>query len=89
LKYLGGEVSEENPSMKKGATRTLSVDEEWALMTPVSRYVESQKLWAVYLGLGGSLDPQPDSQSPFDFPELERAVPADGRAGVHFVRRRG
>ena len=67
----------------------LSNDEqaEWAKLTPQQRYIESCKLWSTYLALGGSLDPEPDSQSPFDFPELERAVPADGRSGVHFVRR--
>lgn len=67
----------------------LSEEEEWARMTPAERYVESGKLWAVYLSLGGSFDPQPDSQSPFDFPELERAVPPDGRSGVRIVRRGG
>ena len=62
---------------------------EWAAMTPQERFLESSKLWQVYLAMGGSLDPQPDSQSPFDFPELERALPDDGRSGVHFVRRGG
>jgi hypothetical protein len=61
---------------------------EWARLTPQQRYIESCKLWSTYLALGGSLDPEPDSQSPFDFPELERAVPANGRSGVHFIRRR-
>jgi hypothetical protein len=27
---------------------------------------ESMKLWRFYLDAGGSLDPEPDSQSPFD-----------------------
>jgi len=62
---------------------------EWILMTPVERYLESCRLWSTYLLLGGSLDPQPDSESPFDFPEMQRAVPPDGRSGVHFVRRGG
>ncbi len=44
----------------------LTEEEEWALMTPAERHIESGKLWAVYLSLRGSLDPQPDSQSPFD-----------------------
>ena len=61
---------------------------EWAKLTPLERYIESCKLWSTYLALGGSLDPEPDSQSPFNFPELECAVPADGRSGVHFIRRR-
>ena len=61
---------------------------EWAKLTPQERYIESCKLWSTYLALGGRLDPEPDSQSPFHFPELECAVPADGRSGVHFIRRR-
>jgi hypothetical protein len=40
------------------------------------------------IGLGGDLDPEFDSQSPFNFPEMRRAKPSHGRAGVHFVRRR-
>ena len=41
---------------------------EWYLMSPAERWVESQRLWATFLLLGGSLDPEPDSQSPFDAP---------------------
>lgn len=62
---------------------------EWALMTPVERYLESCRLWEVYKLYGGSFDPEPDSQSPFDFPELQRAVSLDGRSGMYFVRRGG
>jgi hypothetical protein len=40
--------------------------EEWYRMTPLEGWKESQKLWAFYLSMGGSLDPEPDSQSPFD-----------------------
>lgn len=61
--------------------------EGWIKLKPEQRYVESCKLWSTYLALGGCLDPEPDSQSPFDFPELQRAVPANGRSGVYFVRR--
>ncbi len=39
---------------------------EWHQMTPAERWRESQKLWAFYLSVGGSLDPEPDSESPFD-----------------------
>jgi hypothetical protein len=60
---------------------------EWAKLTPEERFIESSKLWSTYLALGGSLDPQPDSQSPFDFQEMQRAVSVNGRTGVHFVRR--
>jgi len=61
--------------------------DEWAAMTPQERWVESAKLWDFYLSMGGSLDPAPDSQSPFDFDELERAVPPLRRPGLHPVRR--
>jgi hypothetical protein len=42
--------------------------EEWAAwyrLTPQERWRESKKLWEVYLYLGGSLEPEPDTQSPF------------------------
>ena len=40
---------------------------EWYRMTAEERWAESQRLWATFRLLGGSLDPEPDSQSPFDF----------------------
>src|SRR5437879_6538216 len=61
---------------------------EWWSLTPAQRFLESQKLWATFLALGGSLDPEPDWQSPFYFPELSGPHPADGGAGVHPLRRR-
>ena len=62
---------------------------EWYRLTPMERWRESEKLWAQYLAQGGSLDPEPDSQSPFDFPELRGARPVDGRAGLRVLRRGG
>lgn len=60
---------------------------EWYRMTPQERFAESMKLWQVYLSLGGSLDPEPDPQSPF-FDEQEwHELFADGRPGVCAVRR--
>jgi hypothetical protein len=38
---------------------------EWYRLTPVQRWLETEKLWQTYLALGGSLDPEPDTQSPF------------------------
>ncbi len=38
---------------------------EWYRLTPIERWLESEKLWQTYLALGGSLDPEPDTQSPF------------------------
>ena len=34
-------------------------------MTPEARFAASQQLWAEYLALGGSLEPEVDFQSPF------------------------
>jgi hypothetical protein len=52
--------------------------QEWFRLTPLERWHESSKLWAQYLAQGGSLDPEPDSQSPFDFPELRGTRAVDG-----------
>jgi hypothetical protein len=39
----------------------------WYLLTPQERWRETEKLWQYYLSVGGSLEPEPDPQSPFDF----------------------
>jgi len=66
--------------------------EEWAswyMLSPQQRLEESSRLWQTYLELGGTLDPEPDSQSPFHDPDQRRAVAVDGRTGVRVVRRSG
>jgi hypothetical protein len=60
---------------------------EWADMTPLERFHESEKLFAQYLAMGGSLDPDPDPESPFYDPETWRAGSGHGRAGLRVVRR--
>jgi hypothetical protein len=40
--------------------------QEWSCLTPLERWHESMKLWQFFLSVGGSLDPEPDPQSPFD-----------------------
>ena len=65
-----------------------SEDIEWWSLTPAQRLCESEKLWETYLALGGSLDPEPDTQSPFHAPEASGSGAAHGRAGVHCLRRR-
>jgi hypothetical protein len=60
---------------------------EWYRLTPVQRWIETGKLWHTYLQLGGSLDPEPDTQSPFFDSEAPRARSAHGRPGMHIVRR--
>jgi hypothetical protein len=39
--------------------------QEWAMLTPMERFRESEKIFAQYLALGGTLDPDPDPTSPF------------------------
>jgi hypothetical protein len=60
---------------------------EWYRLTPAQRWIETEKLWRTYIQLGGSLDPEPDTQSPFFDPEAQDANPSHGRSGVRVVRR--
>ena len=60
---------------------------EWYLLTPAQRWEASMQLWQTYLQLGGSLDPEPDTQSPFFDPEDARPSPPDGRPGLRVIRR--
>lgn len=60
---------------------------EWYGLTPEQRWTECEKSWLTYLSLGGSLDPEPDTQSPFFDPGASRQRPPHGRAGVRTVRR--
>jgi hypothetical protein len=60
---------------------------EWYRLTPAERWRESEKLWQWYLSLGGSLDPEPDTQSPFFDPAAPSSRPVDGRPGVRAIRR--
>jgi len=55
-------------------------------LTPLERMQESMKLWQFYLQAGGSLDPEPDSQSPFDSVMPRSTAPAYGRPGLRVVR---
>ena len=59
---------------------------EWYALTPQERWEASMKLWAHYLAIGGSLDPEPDSQSPFFDEDEWRASLADGRPGLRVLR---
>ena len=38
---------------------------DWYRLAPLERWRESQKLWVAYLQMRGSLDPEPDTESPF------------------------
>lgn len=62
---------------------------EWYRLTPEERWRESGRLWDTYLMLGGSLDDEPDTQSPFFDARTPGPMPLDGRPGMHIVRRGG
>lgn len=59
---------------------------DWYRLTPVQRWLESEKLWQTYLALGGSLDPELDTQSPFFDARAPRPCPAHGRSSVRVLR---
>jgi hypothetical protein len=63
--------------------------QEWYRMAPKDRWLESERLWGTFLALGGSLDPEPDSQSPFNDAAAWGALPSHGRAGLRSIRRSG
>jgi len=62
---------------------------EWYRLSPWEPWRESTKLWEFYLHVGGSLDPEPDSQSPFASFLPRGPAPADGRSGLRVLRRGG
>jgi hypothetical protein len=62
---------------------------DWYCLSPVQRWEISEQLWQNYLELGGSLDPESDTQSPFFDPETPSPVPFDGRPGMRIIRRSG
>ena len=62
---------------------------DWYALSPQQRWSESQKLWGTFLALGGSLDPEPDTQSPFYDAEASGEDTAHGRSGLRVVRRSG
>ena len=59
---------------------------EWYLLTPIERWQQSSILWQTYLALGGSLDPEPDTQSPFFDGSTPGSVSAHGRPGLRVLR---
>lgn len=61
--------------------------QEWVKLTPMERFRESEKIFAQYLAMGGSLDPDPDPTSPFYDPEASSSGIAYGRPGLRVLRR--
>lgn len=62
---------------------------DWYALTPMERWQETSKLWAHYLQIGGSLDPEPDPESPFYDGSPPSPGPLDGRPGLRVLRRSG
>jgi hypothetical protein len=62
---------------------------DWYRLTPQQRWAQSDALWDLYLRLGGTLDPEPDTQSPFHDPTASGSPLAHGRPGLRVVRRSG
>ena len=61
----------------------------WYRLTPAERWTESEHLWTTFIALGGSLDPEPDTHSPFYDAAAPGAVPLDRWPGMRVVRRSG
>ena len=77
------------PNVNRAISPEDLVGEEWAAwyrLTPLERWEESSSLWQTYLALGGSLDPEPDTQSPFFDGTIQRPLSAHGRTGVRVLR---
>lgn len=62
---------------------------EWYRLSPAQRWEETCRLWQWFLESGGSLDPEPDTQSPFFDADEWGASSPDGRAGVRIIWRSG
>ena len=61
----------------------------WYALSPSERFLESERLWETYLALGGSLEPEADTQSPFFDAAEWRENASHGRPGVRVLRRGG
>ena len=67
---------------------------EWLDLSPMERFCRSEEIFAQFLAMGGSLDPDPDPTSPFYSKEDYAAggiyggwAAAYGRAGLRVLRR--
>ena len=58
----------------------------WYALSPQSRWRETQKLWEFYQKTGGSLDPEPDYQSPFRDGSGEKQMPGRKETIVRYKR---
>ena len=60
---------------------------DWYRLSPQERWHYSTLLWQEYIALGGNLDPEPDTQSPFFDAAEWRAIASHGRPGLRDLRR--
>src|SRR5689334_5709236 len=57
----------------------------WYRLSPSERWTESEQLWHIYFQLGGSLEPEPDTQSPSSIRSNRvRALLMGGQACVFY-----
>lgn len=59
---------------------------DWYQLSPAERWEESTRLWQTFLTLGGSLDPEPDTESPFFDAKSWSAKPPHGRSSLRVLR---
>lgn len=62
---------------------------DWYALSPVERWNRSQELWNHYLQIGGSLEPEPDTQSPFFDEQAWSQSSPHGGTGLRLIRRGG
>jgi hypothetical protein len=62
---------------------------DWYRLSPAERWLESERLWIAYLAMGGTLDPEPDTQSPFFDPNSSCSGAPHGRPSLRVLRRGG
>ena len=84
--FPSDERPERSPAMERCVEEEVL---EWYRMTPQQRWAESMRLWDTFYLLGGQLEPESDSQSPFYDAVARRGGPADGRPGLRALRRSG
>lgn len=60
---------------------------EWLDLTPLERFRQSELIFAQYVAMGGSLDPDPDPTSPFYDPQTSGSGAAYGRPSLRVLRR--
>lgn len=63
-------MSKRKSILRAKSGRFIDEDMAWLRLTPGQRIYQTTKLWQFYLTLGGRLDPEPDTQSPFYFSEI-------------------